>query len=151
MQAFTIRVAAKADVPALAALITELGYPTTPDEMAVRFEDIAALHDYRTYVAIAANVVAGMIGLSKNHFYEHNGVYIRVAALVVHPGYRKQGIGKALMQTAEDWAKETDATAILLNSGQRKEREAAHTFYLQLGYEPKSTGFVKKPDWMQAR
>jgi len=119
MQAFTIRVAAKADVPALAALITELGYPTTPDEMAVRFEGISALPEYRTYVAIAANVVAGMIGLSKNHFYEHNGVYIRVAALVVHHGYRKQGIGKALVQTAEDWAKETGATAILVNSGQR--------------------------------
>ena len=139
----TIRFAVAEDIPALASLMIELGYPTTVEEMQQRFVQIQSHADYATFVAVCQHEVAGMIGVFKNIYYEKNGIYARIAALVVNEAYRNRGIGKLLIQQAEKWAIEAGATAILLNSGNREERKVAHAFYQHLGFEPKTTGFVK--------
>jgi GNAT superfamily N-acetyltransferase len=99
--------------------------------------------DYLTWVAVFNNQVVGMIGLIRNIYYEKNGLYIRVGALVVNKAFRKMGLGKCLLQKATDWAIESGITQIYLTSGNREERIAAHAFYKHLGFEPRSTGFVK--------
>jgi len=138
-----IRRATDADVPALALLMNELGYPTTAGEMHDRYELLKTHADYATWVAVCNNQVAGMIGLVRNIYFEKNGWYIRVGALVVNKVYRKNGLGKALLQKATDWAVESGINYIYLNSGNREERRDAHAFYQHLGFEPKTTGFVK--------
>jgi len=138
-----IRHATAEDIPALALLMNELGYPTTVAEMQSRYTLMQNHPDYATWMAVCDNQVAGMIGLLRNIYYEKNGIYIRVGALVVHKAYRNLGLGKALLQKATDWAIELGASHILLNSGNREERKAAHAFYQHLGFEPKTTGFVK--------
>jgi len=139
----TIRYAVAQDIPALASLMTELGYPTTVAEMQQRFVQIQSHDDYATFVAVYQHEVVGMIGVFKNIYYEKNGIYARIAALVVNGAHRNKGIGKLLIQQAEKWAIEVGASALLLNSGNREERKVAHTFYQQQGFEPKTTGFVK--------
>ena len=84
-----------------------------------------------------------MIGLLRNNYWEKNGIYIRVGALIVNKEYRKMGLGKALLQKSIDWAIELGAQQVILNSGNREERRDAHAFYQYLGFEPKTTGFVK--------
>ncbi|MCS3798195.1 GNAT family N-acetyltransferase [Niastella sp. OAS944] len=138
-----IRQAIEADVPVLALLMTELGYPTTATEMQTRYEALQSQPDYITWVAVYNNQVVGMIGLLRNYYWEKNGIYIRVGALVVNKEYRKIGLGKALLQKSIDWAIELGAQQVLLNSGNREERRDAHAFYQYLGFEPKTTGFVK--------
>ncbi|HEX6431440.1 MAG TPA: GNAT family N-acetyltransferase [Niastella sp.] len=138
-----IRQATDDDVPALASLMNELGYPTTVAEMQDRYNLLKSHADYATWVAVCNNQVAGMIGLLRNIYYEKNGVYIRVGALVVNKAFRKMGLGKALLQKSFDWAVETGAGQVLLNSGNRDERKEAHAFYQHLGFEPKTIGFVK--------
>jgi GNAT superfamily N-acetyltransferase len=138
-----IRPATGDDVPALTLLMNELGYPTTVAEMQDRYNLLSAHPDYATWVAVCNNQVAGMIGLLRNIYYEKNGIYIRVGALVVHAAFRKMGLGKALLQKATDWALELGASQVLLNSGNREERKEAHAFYQYLGFEPKTIGFVK--------
>jgi GNAT superfamily N-acetyltransferase len=88
--------------------------------------------------------VVGMIGLCSGYFYEKNGLYVRIVALVVESKYRNMGIGKKLMEEAENWARKQGAISIGFNSGNREERKNAHQFYLQMGYQEKSKGFVKK-------
>jgi GNAT superfamily N-acetyltransferase len=138
-----IRSATESDMPSLSVLMNELGYATTEADMRGRYELLKAHADYSTWVAEYNRHVAGMIGLIKNIYYEKNGIYIRVGALVVSSEYRNKGIGKALMQKASAWAIENGATQIVLNSGNREERKTAHAFYQHLGFEPKTTGFVK--------
>ncbi|HUP13906.1 MAG TPA: GNAT family N-acetyltransferase [Niastella sp.] len=138
-----IRQAGEANVAALALLMNELGYPTTITEMRTRYEALSSHTDYATWVAVCNGVVVGMIGLLRNLYFEKNGIYIRVGALVVNKEYRKMGLGKALVQKSIDWAVELGAQHVLLNSGNREERRDAHAFYLHLGFEPKTTGFVK--------
>jgi GNAT superfamily N-acetyltransferase len=142
-QNFIIRQATGADVPDLALLMTELGYPTSTVEMQTRFDALQSHADYTTWIAVYSNQVVGMIGLLRNIYYEKNGIYIRVGALVVYKQYRKLGLGKALLQKAIDWAAECGASQVLLNSGNREERRDAHAFYQHLGFEPRTTGFVK--------
>lgn len=138
-----IRQATEADVPALALLMNELGYPTTAIDMQTRYEALQSHADYITWVAVYDNLIVGMIGLFRNNYWEKNGIYIRVGALVVSKEYRKMGLGKALLQKSIDWAIELGAQQVILNSGNREERRDAHAFYQHLGFEPKTTGFVK--------
>lgn len=139
----TIRPAQQQDVPALASLMTELGYPTSTESMQQRFALLQPNPDYTTWLAVDAGEVAGMIGLLKNYYFEKDGIYVRIGALVVSAQHRNKGIGKLLVQKAEEWAVELGAHDILVNSGNREERKVAHAFYQQLGYALKTSGFVK--------
>ena len=139
-----VRDAVYADLEELTALMTDLGYPTTLEEFKIRFENISAHPDYRTIVAVADGEMVGMAGLSKNIFYEMNGNYMRILAFVVKQSSRKLGIGKILIEAAENWAREQGLHTVVISSGNRAERDAAHLFYQKMGYAIKSSGFVKK-------
>ena len=139
-----IREAEPSDIFALTELMNELGYDTTMDEMKTRFENIQDHKDYKTFIAIDETEILGMVGLSKNYSYEQNGIYVRVLALVTRSRFRQKGIGKKLMDVAENWAKEIGADKVLLNCGNRDEREIAQLFYKKIGYQIKSSGFIKK-------
>lgn len=138
-----LRLYQSSDCAALADLMTTLGYPTTPDEMAQRMSRLES-SSYRTIVATSENTVVGMIGLVRNFLWEQNGCYVRIQALVVQASARRQGIGRRLMEAAERWAAELDAVFVALNCGERSEREAAHHFYKRLGFQRKSIGYIKR-------
>ena len=57
---FTIREAKLTDAPALAALMCELGYETTPAEMRRRLKSILCDVGYRTFLAEVDGKVCGM-------------------------------------------------------------------------------------------
>ena len=139
-----IREAALSDIPALTELINELGYNSTMDEIKTRFENIKNHQDHKTFIAVTDTEVSGMVGVTKNFSYEQNGIYVRVLALVTHSRFRQKGIGKKLMAVAENWAKEIGAQKVLLNCGNREERTIARLFYKRIGYQVKSSGFIKK-------
>jgi GNAT superfamily N-acetyltransferase len=139
-----IREATAADIFELTELMNELGYDTSQKEMEARFLNIQNHPDYTTFVATIDKQVTGMVGLTKNFFYERNGIYVRVVALVINSQFRKRGIGKKLMKASEDWAKIIGADIVLLNCGNREERSIAQRFYTKLGYQVKSSGFIKK-------
>ncbi len=138
-----IRSAGIHDIKALTLLMEQLGYPTTEDKMMQRFQALAANPSYHTLVAEVDGYVVGMAGLCHSLFYEHDGCYVRIVAFVVDSNYRRKGIGQKLLEAIEYWAVEQDASALVLNSGNREERIAAHHFYRQQGFEGKSTGFSK--------
>jgi GNAT superfamily N-acetyltransferase len=53
------------------------------------------------------------------------------------------GIAKKLLYNVETWAKANEAQIILVNAGNRVERKQAHLFYPQMGFDHKSSGYVK--------
>ena len=138
-----IRAATVNDIKELTALMEHLGYPTTIDNMKIRFSHIKQNPYYHTLLASYEGKVVGMVGLFKGYYYEMDGCYVRIVALVVDPNYRNKGIGKKLLEEAECWARNIGATGIGLNSGNRQERIDAHKFYRNRGYVEKSVGFTK--------
>ena len=139
-----IREAEPTDIVALTELMNELGYNTTLDEMKTRFVNIQTHKDYKTFIATDDIQILGMVGLSKNYSFEQNGIHVRVLALVTRSNFRQKDIGKKLMDVAENWAREIGADKVLLNCGNREERAIAQLFYKKIGYQIKSSGFIKK-------
>ena len=139
-----IRDAAIKDIEALALLMNDLGYPTNVNEMQTRFQNISVHPDYKTIVAVLNDEIVGMAGLAKGIYYEKNGLYMRILAFVVKQSSRKLGIGKILVTASESWAIEQGLNTVVINSGNRDERQAAHAFYQKMGYAVKSSGFVKE-------
>jgi len=131
------------DLESLAILTTELGYPTTTSEMEVRLKEISENQNCRTIVVEHDKQVVGFMGMTKNQSWENNGCFLRIQALVISANYRKLGVGKLLIEFAESFAREINAKSIVLNCGNREERDSAHKFYVSVGFEAKSIGYKK--------
>ena len=138
-----IRTIQQTDFTDLVELMSELGYPTTLEELTKRLDLLQKHVDYEALVVVKNNQVIGFAGVCKALAFEFTGLYVRITAFVVSSKQRKQGIGTKLLKACEEWAIQQGAVAITLNSGNREERQAAHTFYKSNGYVGKSTGFSK--------
>lgn len=139
-----IREFSMSDLKAVTELMADLGYPVTVEQMKVRLETIQSNPMYGTYLAELAGVAAGFIGVRLLYGYEGDQPVAQISALVTKSEYRGMGIGTRLVQQAETWAKQNGAGAVVLTSGNRPEREAAHRFYQQLGYTMTGVRFSKR-------
>ncbi|MEJ2185723.1 MAG: GNAT family N-acetyltransferase [Gemmatimonadota bacterium] len=131
------RVAESDDAPAIARLLGQLGYPTTPATMRRRLGPILARPDYHTLVMEAGGVVIGFIGACLVPSYELDDAYVRVLDLVVDERARGAGIGSALLAAVEAWAKREGARVVVVNA---RDEEGFHgagasSFYEARGYE----------------
>ena len=128
----TVRDATVADAGRLAALMTELGYPTTPDQMTARLTRILADTDYSTFVACDGATIAGMIGTRTGPLYEFDEPYGQIMVLVIADGYRRRGVGRLLLEAAEAFFNKRGARFAVVTSANR--RADAHAFYEKYGY-----------------
>ncbi|QPC45874.1 GNAT family N-acetyltransferase [Mangrovibacillus cuniculi] len=61
-----------------------------------------------------------------------NGLHrIEIAKLITHPNYRRNGIGRKLMQIAEDYARELDKSLIVLDT---REGDPSNFLYQSMEY-----------------
>jgi GNAT superfamily N-acetyltransferase len=127
-----VRPIADADLPAVARLLGELGYPATPEQLRARLARVAGDDDYAAYVAEVDGEVAGFLGLTRGWAYEHERPYARIITLVVDTAVRRRGVGARMVEFAEEWARERGAFALMLNTNVR--REEAHLFYESMGF-----------------
>lgn len=131
--AYTLRLVRISDAEALAGLVTELGYPTSPVEMRSRLQAVLEDADYRTIAALVGERVVGFVGARLGRVYEANGLQGQIMALVVSEEFRGLGIGRSLMLAAVEDLEARGALNYIVNTGiQRKD---AHAFYEALGYE----------------
>jgi GNAT superfamily N-acetyltransferase len=72
------------------------------------------------------------------------GKYIEIDNFIVHPDYRKKGIGKLISNYIDDKAKELQCTCIVLDAFTGN--FPAHRFYYNQGYEPRGFHFIKTID-----
>jgi GNAT superfamily N-acetyltransferase len=129
----TIRPARSADGAELAALATQLGYPSTTAEVAARLQHL--LDDPEQMVAVAVGTddrAVGSVHVVVRRQLESDP-WVEVTALVVDESERGGGAGKALLHHAEAWAATRGFTLVQLRSNVVRER--AHRFYLREGYE----------------
>jgi ribosomal protein S18 acetylase RimI-like enzyme len=136
-----IRAAKLSDAPELAALLCELGYKTTRDEMTMRLKSILPDASYSTFVAKSGKQLCGMIGTLTHISHEHNDVSGKIVALVVSKEQRCSGIGRALIAAAEKDFARRNVTRVTLTT--RFERDEAHRFYEALGYDRTGLRFAK--------
>ena len=127
-----IRNATAADAAAIAALVSDLGYPTTTEKMRKRLESILADKDYDTLVALDAGQIVGFIGVRVGHLYEGDDPYGQIMVLAVATGHQRRGVGGRLIQAAESVLMARGARLSIVTSGNH--RADAHAFYEKNGY-----------------
>lgn len=140
----TIREARIADASNLAPLARQLGYESTPEEVAARLPGMFADSEHTIFVAEQkGGALAGYVDIFLFRTAAAN-VRAEIAGLVVEEASRSRNIGRMLMARAEDWAREKGCSECGLRSNVI--REGAHRFYENLGYRVNKTqkSFRKK-------
>ena len=131
------------DEEGITRLLSDMGYGAEVHEVKERFLPILNDPQYLTLVTEEKGELIGMLGMHYERSYVANILVARIITMVTAKEYRQQGIGRKLMEEAERRADDKGATTVVLNSGNREERRAAHQFYEACGYVGKSTGFYK--------
>ena len=126
-----IRPGRAADAEAMAALCTELGYPSSAAqirERLLRLEDV----EYGLFVAEGAGgELAGVIAVHTRLLLEDDP-FAELTVLVVTKGARGEGTGSALVAEAARWASARGLTRVWVRVN--VVREATHRFYESLGF-----------------
>jgi GNAT superfamily N-acetyltransferase len=128
-----IRLPQPPDYPRMAELAAQLGYESSRDDIARRLSDMRGSPDHAVFVAeLAGGQVAGWIGVFIYRCVETDP-RADINGLVVDERTRSTGIGRRLIERAEEWAREKGCSVISVRSNVIRER--AHAFYTRLGYE----------------
>jgi GNAT superfamily N-acetyltransferase len=120
------------DADRVAQLMTQLGYPSTRQQIAQRFERIDGQSNQALFVADDDGQVVASVHVAANPYLE-NDASAEILGLVVADGYRSQGVGKALVAAAEAWAAKLGCGVLRVRSNTIRTR--AHTFYDRAGFQ----------------
>jgi ribosomal protein S18 acetylase RimI-like enzyme len=137
----TIRDARPDDARALAALIAQLGYPTTAEAVGRRVERLQASEADRVVVAEWKDEIVGLASLHTSPSVEYDEPAAKLTAIVVDERHRRRGIGEALAAEMEAEAHRRGCCLLFLTTAER--REEAHAFYRRLGFEETGRRFAK--------
>jgi GNAT superfamily N-acetyltransferase len=141
---FAVRPARPDDATGVAALLGELGYPTSP---ALAGERLAALASDDDAVLLAIDDGGGALGLISVHrmpVLHAGGVVAYITALVTASSARGRGVGRALLESAERWARAGGCKRLTVTSAER--RSDAHAFYVACGMPYTGRRFAKALD-----
>lgn len=121
------------DFDQMAELAGQLGYPCTAEQVRARLSDIRDSNECAIYVVeLAEGQIAGWIGVYIFRSVEMDKLG-EINGLVVEQKHRSRGIGKVLLDAAEEWARNRGCAIISVHSNVKRER--AHGFYKRNGYE----------------
>jgi ribosomal protein S18 acetylase RimI-like enzyme len=136
-----IRDAKPSDVPRLLELIRYLGHEI--DEKSLR-KNLKALKKTGELPLVATldKTIVGMCGVGARVVIHRPAPLGRITALVVAEDAQDKGIGRLLVDAAEDWMRKKGCALVEVTSNDR--RAAAHAFYRHLGYERSSIRFFKR-------
>ena len=140
---YVMRAMEPRDVEAARCLLVQMsGYEMTSDEMRDRLEFATASPIDWLFVCEVDGAVRGVLGFRLREQLERVSRYGEIYMIVADESVRRQGIGRAMMDFAEQFARTQGCIGTWLVSGFKREAEA-HQFYQQLGYEATGYRFVK--------
>jgi GNAT superfamily N-acetyltransferase len=140
--AIAIRDAIIEDSATIAHLLGELGYPSTPEGVRQRLARLLPREDTRVFVAERSARVLGVLGLHRMPVVTSVNDIAMIIALVVTEEAQRTGVGRQLVERAEEEARVWRCGRIMVTSAER--RTEAHAFYERLGYEYTGRRFAKR-------
>lgn len=134
----TIRRAIPTDAEAITQLAGQLGYTVTPEAVRERLR-LAATGLQAVFVAEQEGAVVGWLQVVGSVAVQSTP-YAEIVGLVTEAACRGQGIGAALLDQAEAWARRRGYASMRVRSN--VSRDAAHRFYPRQGYRLAKTQHV---------
>lgn len=139
----SIRRATKDDAEAIANLYRELNTLSPVSVLPERIEAVA--NSNNTYLLVcddAGEIIATALVCLCQDVMFGNQPFALVENMVVSAGYKREGIGKSMMDYIEAFCLKQDCSKIMLQTS--SENRAARDFYTAIGYDPNTKiGFVK--------
>jgi ribosomal protein S18 acetylase RimI-like enzyme len=143
MPDFQIRLCTKDDYASVFELLKQLwtDMPSNYETLQIVYTDALKSDKQKFIVGLIDNKIVGFCSLTiKNNLWQAGNLG-HIDELIVDKTFRKQGIGRKLIDEITVIAKENDCKRIELDSAfYRKE---AHQFYKDLGYENRAYLFSK--------
>jgi GNAT superfamily N-acetyltransferase len=117
----------------MADLAVQLGYQCTEQQIQKRLEGMQDSRQYAVYVAeLPGSDVVGWIAVYVFRAVELES-FAEISGLIVDETLRSSGIGKALLEATEKWARRVGCAYISVHSNVIRDR--AHHFYENNGFE----------------
>jgi ribosomal protein S18 acetylase RimI-like enzyme len=110
----------------------EMGYEYPAEDTKKQLKQLLNDSNHKIYVAVVGDKVVGYIHAS-NYELLYAPYLKNIMGIAVSSHFRKNGIGKMLLNEVEKWAKGTGACGVRLVSGAT--RIGAHAFYTSCGYD----------------
>ena len=134
-----IRAATEADAAAMCALAAELGYPSDAEAFAHRVRTVLGRPDDHLLLVAQRHDDESVCGWIQGHVAEflESGRRADIVGLVISSAIRRRGVGRALVERLEVWAKRIGAESIGVRSN--VQRIESHLFYPALGYRAVKT------------
>jgi GNAT superfamily N-acetyltransferase len=128
-----VRPVQSSDAAEVNELLSQLGYPQDDGAAtANRLQTFVDDPSSNAYVAESLDGLLGVIAVHISPFFERDGCWGRIVALVVSDRARRLGVGSRLVAAAESFATEHGCVRMEVTSHDR--RDDAHKFYLGCGY-----------------
>jgi GNAT superfamily N-acetyltransferase len=138
-----IRPATLSDAETIKDLFQDLiGHSLSDEDVINRMTHVQNSPIDSLYVYDLDDNIIGVLAFRIRENIEENTRFGEISAIVVDSESRKKGIGKKLMEYAEQLAREKGCIGTWLVSGFGRE-EQAHPFYKELGYTITGFRFVK--------
>ena len=138
-----IRPATLDDTQVIKELFQELiGHQLSDDDVINRITFVQKSPIDSLFVYELDKKIIGLLAFRIRENIEENSRFGEISVIVVKSESRKIGIGKKLMEYAEQLANEKGCIGTWLVSGFGRE-EKAHPFYKELGYKTTGYRFVK--------
>lgn len=136
-----IRPVRAADAPRLAGLLAQLGYPSDVDAVTNRLASTMDSATQQVLVAAPADDsrIDGYIGVERRLLLIKDE-HVEITDLVVDSAARRSGVGRALVNAAEQWARQRGLHAIVVRSNVT--RLESHPFYEGVGYHRTATSHL---------
>jgi GNAT superfamily N-acetyltransferase len=136
-----LREAKPGDAARLAELIDELGHAISEKQVRKTLATLRKAGETPIVATLDKNVV-GLIGTHRMVTIHRPAPVGRIPVLVVAKEAQGHGLGRMLVDAAEQWCRDKGCQLIEVTSNDR--RAEAHAFYRHMGYERTSIRFFKK-------
>lgn len=141
MPEYQVRTANFSDICNISDLCSQLGYQTTQEQILERLKVLLNLPDHAIFViTYQKNQIAiGWVHVLLVQYLETEK-FAEIGGLVIDHQHRKSGLGKQLMNEAENWVRDQGVSTIRLRSNTI--RSEAHKFYEKIGYQNQKSQFT---------
>jgi GNAT superfamily N-acetyltransferase len=135
-----IRDARRGDAPALAALVSELGFASAERAIETALGSLGS--EERVIVAEQDGEVRGFASAAVVPFFHDGSRRLRLTAIAVAAAHRGRGIARSLIRELEGWGRERGCELMEVTSAAH--RADAHAAYRALGFAAAPERFTRR-------
>lgn len=134
MKSVVFREPRAGDVGALVRLMEQLGYSIGLEAMERNIRNFSSGEREKAWVAVEGEEVVGCVAVAITGCFHEGAPFLRLITLVVDERFRRVGVGRQLVEVAEEYARKMGCSQVELTSGVHRAAGGVHDFYKSLGY-----------------